>query len=72
MKQAPKPMHPDLAVKVEAEGDKLVKVSFIKEVQYPVWLATVVPKHGQIWVCINFRNLTKACSKVTFQSHIWS
>lgn len=35
-------MHLDLVTKVEAEVDKMVKVDFIKEVQYPIWLAYVV------------------------------
>lgn len=39
MKQAPRHMHPDLEAKVEMEADKLVTASFIREVQYPVWLA---------------------------------
>lgn len=57
VKQAHRSMHPDLAAKVEAEVDKLIMAKFIREVQYPVWLANVVPikkKNGQIRVCIDF------------------
>lgn len=42
---------------------------FIREVQYPVWLANVVPvkrKNGQIRVCIDFRDLNKTCPKDDF------
>lgn len=40
-----------LAPKVEAEVDKLGKANFIREVQYPIWLANlalVKEKNGQI------------------------
>lgn len=36
-------MHPDLAAKVVAEVDKLVKTDFVRGVKYPVWLANIVP-----------------------------
>ncbi|XP_028062797.1 uncharacterized protein LOC114266101 [Camellia sinensis] len=51
----------------------LVKVGldpgFIREVQYPTWLANIVPvkkKNGQIRVCIDFRDLNEACPKDDF------
>lgn len=69
VKQAPKRMHPDLAAKVEAEVDRLIMAKFIREVQYPVWLANVEPvkkKNGQIRVCIDFRDLNNACPKDDF------
>lgn len=73
VKQAPRRMHPDLAAKVEAEVDRLIMAKFIWEVQYQVWLANIVPvkkKNVQIRVCIDFRDLNKACQKTIFQSLI--
>ena len=42
---------------------------FIREVQYPVWLANVVvvkKKNGKWRVCIEFTDLNKACPKDPF------
>lgn len=44
-------MHHDMAAKVEAEVNKLVNVGSIREVQYLIWLANIVPvkkKNGKI------------------------
>jgi len=54
---------------VIAEVDKLIKAGFIKEIQYPRWLANIVPvekKNGQIQVCVDFRDLNRACPKDDF------
>lgn len=62
VKQASRHMHLDLTANVKAEVYKLVMVGFIWEVQYPIWLANIVPvkkKNGQIQVCIEFRDLNK-------------
>ncbi|XP_024200623.1 uncharacterized protein LOC112203960 [Rosa chinensis] len=42
---------------------------FIREVQYPKWIANIVPvkkKNGQLCVCVDFRDLNDACSKDDF------
>lgn len=36
-------MHPELASKIEAEVEKLIKDDFKREVEYPTWLANIVP-----------------------------
>lgn len=54
-------MHPNLTAKVKA--DKLVHFGFIRKMQYPVWLANIVPvkkKSGRIRVYIDFQDLEKA------------
>ncbi|KAG9447195.1 hypothetical protein H6P81_013323 [Aristolochia fimbriata] len=62
-------IHPSvrpLVPEIEKEVDKLIAVNFIREVKYPSWIANIVPvkkKSGQIRVCVNFRNLNKACPK---------
>ena len=44
-------------------------MGFIREVQYPEWIANIVPvkkKNGQIRVCVDFRDLNSACPKDDF------
>ncbi|KAG9450524.1 hypothetical protein H6P81_010489 [Aristolochia fimbriata] len=53
----------------EKEVDKLIVENFIREVKYPSWIANIVPvkkKTGQIRVCVDFRDLNKACPKDDF------
>ena len=48
---------------------KQLSVGFISVVQYPEWLANVVPvpkKDGKVRVCVEFRNLNKASPKDDF------
>ena len=54
---------------IASEINKLKEANFIREVQYPSWLANIVPvkkKNGQIRICIDFRDLNKACPKDAF------
>ena len=51
------------------EVDNLLKVGFIMEVKYPMWLANVVvvPKKGGKWrVCMDYTELNEACLKDSF------
>ncbi|CAN1139542.1 Transposon Ty3-I Gag-Pol polyprotein, partial [Linum perenne] len=51
---------------VANEVEKLLKAGFIKEVQYPEWLANVVlvKKSSGAWrMCVDFTNLNDACPK---------
>lgn len=69
VKQAPRRFRPELQVQINAEIDKLINAGFIREVQYPTWLASIVPvkkKNGQIRICIDFRDLNNACPKDEF------
>ncbi|CAL2257537.1 unnamed protein product [Prunus armeniaca] len=54
---------------MKAEVDKFSNIEFIKEVDYPTWLANVVmvrkPKKG--WrMCVDCTNLNRACPKDSF------
>jgi hypothetical protein len=43
--------------------------SFIREVKYPTWVSSIVPvkkKNGQICICVDFRDLNKACPTYDF------
>ncbi|RVW90158.1 hypothetical protein CK203_041953 [Vitis vinifera] len=58
-----------LDVFVKEEIQKQLSVGFISVVEYPEWLANVVPvpkKDGKIKVCVDFRDLNKANPKDDF------
>ncbi|KAK4389854.1 Transposon Tf2-12 polyprotein [Sesamum angolense] len=53
----------------EGEVNKLIEISFIREVKYPMWIFSIVPvrnKNRQIRVCVDFRDLNNACLKDDF------
>lgn len=55
--------------KIEKEVKKLIDVGFIREERHPDWITYIVlvrKKNGQIRICIEFRDLTQACSKDAF------
>jgi hypothetical protein len=69
VKQQPRRFRPELQDSIIAEVDKLIAAGFIKEVQYARWLANIVPvekKNGQTRVCVDFRDLNRACPKDDF------
>jgi len=54
---------------IEAEVYKLIECGFIREEQYPNWVANIIPvlkKNGKIWICIDYRDLNAACPKDEF------
>ena len=54
---------------IQAEIDKLLAAGFIREVEYPEYLANVVvvSKKGGKWrVCIDYTNLNDACPNDNF------
>nr|CAN67251.1 hypothetical protein VITISV_026553 [Vitis vinifera] len=58
--------HPDRQKVIRNEIDKLLEDGFIREVDYPDWLANVVvvpKKEGKWWVCVDYTNLNNACPK---------
>ena len=69
VKQAQRRFRPELIPQIETEVNKLIEAGFIREVQYPEWIANIVPvkkKNGQIRVCVDFRDLNSACPKDDF------
>ena len=59
-KQRLRRLHPNLALKVKEEIDKLHKARFIRVVLYPQWVANIIPimkKDGRVRICIDFRDL---------------
>ena len=54
---------------INAEVDKLIKANFIREVQYLILLANIIPirkKNDKLRICVDFRDLNNACLRMIF------
>ncbi|KAL0428136.1 UNVERIFIED_CONTAM: Pro-Pol polyprotein [Sesamum latifolium] len=66
IKQKKRHFGPDQDKIIQGEVNKLLTAGHIREIQFPEWLSNVVlvPKPGGKWrMCIDFRDLNKACPK---------
>ena len=57
-------------LKIKKEATKQLKVGFIKLVNQAKWIANVMPipkKDGMVRMCVDFRDLNKACPKDNFR-----
>ena len=64
IKQKLRRMGTEWVLKIKEEVTKQLKVWFIKLVHQAKWIANVVPvpkKDGKIRMCVDFRDLNKAC-----------
>ncbi|RVX01675.1 Retrovirus-related Pol polyprotein from transposon 17.6 [Vitis vinifera] len=62
-------LDPSIVQHREREIQKQLSVGFLSVVEYPEWLANVVPvpkKDGKVRVCVDFRDLNKASPKDDF------
>eukprot|EP00261_Vitis_vinifera_P037221 XP_019078464.1 PREDICTED: uncharacterized protein LOC109123373 [Vitis vinifera] len=69
VKQKLRRLHPRWSLQVKKEIQKQLSVGFLSVVEYPEWLANVVPvpkKDGKVRVCVDFRDLNKASPKDDF------
>ncbi|PKU75078.1 RNA-directed DNA polymerase [Dendrobium catenatum] len=69
VKQSPRCMRLEIEQQVISKVKTLPESGFIREEQYPSWLSSVVlvrKKNGQIRICIDYRDLNKACPKDEF------
>ena len=69
VKQKLRRLHPRWSLQVKEEIQKQLLVGFLLVVEYPEWLANVVPvpkKDGKVRVCVDFRDLNKASPKDDF------
>jgi len=69
VKQPPRKYRLDVAEKIKLEVQKLSKTGFIEENKCPSWLANIVlvkKKNEHIRICVDFRDLNKACPKDEF------
>ena len=68
-KQKLRRLHHRWSLQVKEEIQKQLRFGFLSVVEYPEWLANVVPipkKDGKIRVCVDFRDLNKAIPKNDF------
>ena len=69
VKQKLRRLHPRWSLQVKEEIQKQLSVGFISVVEYPEWLANVVPvpkKDDKVRVCVDFRDLNKSSPKDDF------
>ena len=62
-------INPNLESQIKFELNKLLKAKIIFPVRHSRWVSNLVPvrkKNGDIQICIDFRNLNKACQKDNF------
>ena len=62
-------LHPRWSLQVKKEIQKQLNVGFLSVVEYPEWLANVIPipkKDGKVRVCVDFKDLNKASPKDDF------
>ena len=64
VKQKLRCIKPEWMLKIKEEVVKQLKVGFIKAVELTDWVANIVSvseKDGRLWMCMDFRDLNKAC-----------
>jgi hypothetical protein len=64
-----RPVHPRKAAAIKLEVEKLLKAGFIYLVALTEWVSNPVPidkKGGSIRVCVDYRDINKACPKDNF------
>jgi hypothetical protein len=64
-----RPVHPRKAATIKLEVEKILKAGFIYPVALTEWVSNPVPidkKGGSIRVCVDYRDINKACPKDNF------
>ena len=62
IKQKLRRLHPQWSLQVKEEIQTQLNVGFLSVVEYPEWLANVIPvpqKDGKVRVCVDFQDLNK-------------
>ncbi|XP_070056899.1 uncharacterized protein [Nicotiana tomentosiformis] len=57
VKQKLRKFKPDMSLKIKEEVTKKIKAQVLRVVEYPTWLANIVPvskKDGKVRVCVNY------------------
>ena len=63
------PIHPRKAIAIEAEVEKLLEGGFIYLIPLTDWVSNIVivtKKQGTIRVCVDYRDINKACPKYNY------
>ncbi|XP_070005663.1 uncharacterized protein [Nicotiana sylvestris] len=69
VKQKLRKFKPDMSLKIKEEVTKHVKVKFLRVIEYPTWLANIVPvpkKDEKVRVCVDYQDLNQASPKDDF------
>jgi hypothetical protein len=69
VRQKLRPVHPKKIVAIKVEVEKLLKFGFIYPVPLTEWVSNLVSfakKQGTIHVCVDYRDLNKACPKDSY------
>jgi hypothetical protein len=68
IRQKLRPVHPKKTAAIKVEVEKLLKSGFIYPVPLMEWVSNIVlvtKKQGTIHVCVDYRDLNKACQNTT-------
>lgn len=69
VRQRLRPVHPRKAAAIKAKVEKLLKASFIYPIPVIDYVSNTVPvtkKQGTIRVCVDYRDINRACPKDNF------
>ena len=64
-------VHPQKATTIKEEVEKLLNMGFIYPIPLTYWVSNIVPidkKHGTIRVCVDYRDINRACLKENYPS----
>ena len=71
VRQKLRQIHPKKAAAIKAEVEKFLKASFIYLIPLTKWVSNIMPitkKQGTIRVCVDYRDLNKACPKDNYST----
>jgi hypothetical protein len=72
IRQRLRPLHPCKAAAIKFEVEKILKADFVYPMALNDWVSNLVTmnnKQGTIRVCVDYRDVNKACPKDNYPSH---